>query len=200
MRDLGDVIRASKGDLAEQFVGQQLRCISPASEDPRLFYWQRTEGRQGKIDFIIQEGNRIIPIEVKAGSSGRMKSLHSFMLQKKLDIALHLDTNPPSIQNLVMKTTCGRKKSSRMTTRCVSCAGGSRQTDGCSCDPCIKPAWKLFPVARFITSRYSGVLHKHIDIFFIYSTFHFFLLTNYSGGGGIILTVFRATGPGGTAR
>jgi len=107
MHDLGAVIWVNKGGLAEQFVGQQLRCISPAFEDPRLFYWQRTEGRQGEIDFVIQEGNRIVPIEVKAGSSGSMKSLHSFMLQKKLGIAIRLDTNPPSIQDLVIKTTTG---------------------------------------------------------------------------------------------
>jgi uncharacterized protein len=106
-RDLDAVIWANKGGLAEQFVGQQLRCISPAFEDPKLFYWQRTEGRQGEIDFMIQQGNRIIPLEVKAGSSGAMKSLHSFMLQKHLGFAIRLDTNQPSIQNLKVKTTTG---------------------------------------------------------------------------------------------
>ncbi len=58
---------------AEQFVGQQLRCIPRALEEPRLFYWQRTNGCQGEIDYIIQNGMRIVPIEVKAPLCGEVK-------------------------------------------------------------------------------------------------------------------------------
>ncbi len=107
LRDLDTVVWANKGGLAEQFVGQHLRCLSQAFEDPRLFYWQRTEGRQGEIDYIIQQGSHIIPVEVKAGSAGAMKSLHAFMSSKKLQTALRLDANPPSVQELAVKTTTG---------------------------------------------------------------------------------------------
>lgn len=61
---------------------------------------QRSGGRQGEIDFIFQHGPHIIPIEVKAGSAGSMKSLHAFMYEKKLKIAVRLDSNPPTTQNL----------------------------------------------------------------------------------------------------
>ncbi len=105
LRDLNDVVWANKGGLAEQFVGQHLRCLSRVFEEPRLFYWQRTEGRQGEIDYVIQHGNHIVPIEVKAGNAGAMKSLHAFMHSKQLPLALRLDTNPPSIQELAVKTT-----------------------------------------------------------------------------------------------
>jgi hypothetical protein len=47
------VVWANKGMLAEQFVGQQLRTIMPAYEDPRLFYWKRIEGRQAEIDYQL---------------------------------------------------------------------------------------------------------------------------------------------------
>ena len=104
-RDLDNVAWANKGGLAEQFVGQHLRCLSRSFEDPRLFYWQRVAGRQGEIDYIIQRGSQIVPVEVKAGSAGAMKSLHAFMHQKKLPRALRLDTNPPSAQDLDVKTT-----------------------------------------------------------------------------------------------
>ncbi len=107
LRSLDQAVWANKGALAEQFVGQQLRCITPAFEDPRLFYWQRTDGHQAEIDYIIQKGNLIIPIEVKAGKSGAMKSLHAFMYQKKLRHAIRLDTNQPSVQVIGVKTTTG---------------------------------------------------------------------------------------------
>ena len=108
------LVWANKGALAEQFVGQQLRCITPVYEDPRLFYWQRTEGRQAEIDYLIQLGNSILPIEVKAGNSGSMKSLHAFMQQKKLSHAIRLDTNPPSVQDIVVRTTTGEPVSYRL--------------------------------------------------------------------------------------
>ncbi len=81
LRDLDRVIWANKGGLAEQFVGQHLRCLFRPFEDPRLFYWQRTEGRQGEIDYIMQQGSSIVPIEVKAGAAGSMKSLHIYMVE-----------------------------------------------------------------------------------------------------------------------
>jgi len=107
LKDLNTVVWANKGGLAEQFVGQHLRCLSQAYEEPRLFYWQRTEGRQGEIDYIIQQGSHVIPVEVKAGKAGTMKSLHAFMHAKQLRNALRLDVNPPSVQNLDTQTTTG---------------------------------------------------------------------------------------------
>ena len=107
LRDLNAVVWANKGGIAEQFVGQHLRCLSQAYEDPGLFYWQRTEGRQGEIDYIIQHGSHVIPVEVKAGKAGAMKSLHAFMHGKQLSCALRLDANPPSSQEVDVQTTTG---------------------------------------------------------------------------------------------
>jgi hypothetical protein len=113
-RDADHVIWANKGGLAEQSVGQQLRCLAPAYEDPRLFYWQRTEGRQGEIDYLIQQGSAIITVEVKAGSSGSMNSLHAFIAARKLDRAIRLDINPPSVQLAECKTTTGEPVSHQL--------------------------------------------------------------------------------------
>ena len=99
------MVWANKGGLAEQFVGQHLRCLSQAYEDPGLFYWQRNEGRQAEIDYVIQHGSHVVPVEVKAGKAGSMKSLHAFMQGKKLSCALRLDINPPSSQEVDVMTT-----------------------------------------------------------------------------------------------
>ena len=51
-----------------------------------------------EVDFIMTVGSRIIPIEVKAGSTGQLKSLHLLMHEKNMDVgvrvsqrALHFD-------------------------------------------------------------------------------------------------------------
>ena len=103
-----DLAPAVRGQLAEQLVGQALlRGGDPTGDGPRLFYWQREGGRPGEIDFVIQAGGRIVPVEIKSGASGAMKSLHQFMFDKKLKLALRIDENPPSLAAIDVATTQG---------------------------------------------------------------------------------------------
>jgi uncharacterized protein len=97
----------NKGGLAEQFVGQQVRSSQAPLTDPVLFYWQRTGGRQGEIDYIIQHGDCVVPVEIKSGTAGSMKSLHQFMADKNLDLAVRFNSNLPSIEKINVKTTQG---------------------------------------------------------------------------------------------
>lgn len=104
----GDLAPAVRGQLAEQLVGQSLLLGGDATGDgPRLFYWQREGGRPGEIDFLIQASGRIVPIELKSGASGAMKSLHQFMFDKKLRLAVRIDENPPSLATVDVTTTQG---------------------------------------------------------------------------------------------
>ena len=67
------LIAAFRGKMAEQFVGQELR----ASVYENLYYWSRdARGSNAEIDYLIEKEGEIIPIEVKSGRSGRLKSLH----------------------------------------------------------------------------------------------------------------------------
>jgi len=109
-----NIIFSNKGGLAEQFVGQQLRATQAPLEEPRLFYWQTTGGRQGEIDYIIQHGNRVVPVEVKSGATGSMKSLHQFMANKHLDFAVRCNINQPLLEDISVKTTLGQPVSYRL--------------------------------------------------------------------------------------
>ena len=113
-QDQRGLIFSNKGGLAEQFVGQQLRALQTPTVDPQLFYWQRTGGRQGEIDYIMQHGSRIVPVEVKSGPAGKMKSLHQFMADKKLDLAVRCNPNLPVIENIQVKTTRGQPVAYRL--------------------------------------------------------------------------------------
>ena len=69
---------AFQGKLSEQFVAQQLI----AQTEQKTFYWARTEsGASSEVDFVILTDNKILPIEVKSGKSGSLKSLH-YLLDK----------------------------------------------------------------------------------------------------------------------
>jgi predicted AAA+ superfamily ATPase len=103
-----DLSASVRGQIAEQLAGQALRLAGDRSGDgPQLYYWQREGGRPGEIDYLIQVGGRVVPIELKSGTAGAMKSLHQFMFDKRLSLALRLDENPPSLMNIAVKTTQG---------------------------------------------------------------------------------------------
>ncbi len=63
-----------KGALTEQYVMQQLKNNSRLS----IYYWSADNSR-GEIDFLVQGGNDIIPIEVKAEENLQAKSLRLFV-------------------------------------------------------------------------------------------------------------------------
>lgn len=97
-----------RGQLTDQLAGQALRLAGDLSGDgPELYYWQREGGRPGEIDYLLQVGTHIVPVELKAGTAGSMKSLHQFMFDKHLTVALRLDENPPSKMRVAVKTTQG---------------------------------------------------------------------------------------------
>lgn len=98
-----------RGQLTDQLAAQQLLSADPGSGDgPELHYWQREGGRPGEIDYVIQLHGAIIPVELKSGAAGAMKSLHQFMHERRLGIAVRVDTNPPSLMDMNVKTTLGQ--------------------------------------------------------------------------------------------
>ena len=97
----------NKGPVAEQVVGQLLRCRFEPFEEPSLHYWTTTSGGNAEIDYLVQHGSRVVPVEVKAGAAGAMKSLHHFMAKYRLEEAVRFDTNPPSVQQVHVRTTTG---------------------------------------------------------------------------------------------
>jgi hypothetical protein len=62
-----------KGSLAEQFVLQHLKI----RQNVQIYYWSSDTAR-AELDFVIQNNDRIIPIEVKAEENLKAKSLKSF--------------------------------------------------------------------------------------------------------------------------
>lgn len=85
----------NEGRLAEQFVGQHL--IDPL-DGPQLTYWLReVKSANAEVDYVTACGTQVIPVEVKAGTSGALKALQQFVLSKQADLCVRFDLNPPDI-------------------------------------------------------------------------------------------------------
>ena len=96
---MNDVRLVNEGAIAEQFIGQHLQALLADSANRELCYWLR-EGRStnADVDYVAALHGRILPIEVKAGASGGLKSLHQFASEKGLPLAVRFDASPPSAQ------------------------------------------------------------------------------------------------------
>jgi len=67
------VFEEFKGALTEQFVLQQLKTIHTLD----AYYWTNTNGR-AEVDFILDAGTHIVPLEVKASQNLKSKSLRFY--------------------------------------------------------------------------------------------------------------------------
>lgn len=79
-----------QGKIAEHIVGQEL-LASRSNVLNNLNFWVRQKvDATAEVDLVIQYDGLIIPVEVKSGSSGTLKSLHIFMDAAPHDIAVRL--------------------------------------------------------------------------------------------------------------
>ena len=86
------------GPAAEQFIGQHLQFLLADRPNRELTYWLR-EGRSNnaEVDYVCELGGRIVPIEVKAGRTGTLKSLHQFVAEKQVRFAVRFDADVPAL-------------------------------------------------------------------------------------------------------
>lgn len=98
-----DLTLINGGNLAEQFVGQELIAYAQPYTRAVLYYWEREKkGSDAEVDYVIEAGPYVIPIEVKAGSKGRLKSLKQFMEEKKSILGLRISQAPLALEGNVL--------------------------------------------------------------------------------------------------
>jgi hypothetical protein len=68
-----------RGLLAEHIVAQELLCHRASLLHKPCFWVREKSQSSAEVDFVVQHQGRLIPVEVKAGSTGRMRSLHQFV-------------------------------------------------------------------------------------------------------------------------
>ena len=81
------ILQEFKGALTEQFVCQQLKIKND------LYYWT-TQTSTAEIDFVIQQQNEIIPIEVKAEENLKSKSLKTYVEKYLPKTAIRTSMSP----------------------------------------------------------------------------------------------------------
>ncbi len=98
-----DLMGIYRGALMEQFVGQELIAYQDCFTKPALYYWAReAKNSSAEIDYVCQSGATLVPIEVKAGKTGRLKSLHRFLAEKQQAWGIRISSAPLQYQKPVL--------------------------------------------------------------------------------------------------
>ena len=99
-----DLVTAHRGSTAEQFVGRQWFDGYPLYQEPELHYWNRERaGTSSEVDYLVQIEGQIVPVEVKAGATGSLKSLHVFASEKRSPLAVRFNTNHPAVDTVTSR-------------------------------------------------------------------------------------------------
>lgn len=99
-----------EGPLAEQFIAQHINYHFNAQIHDELFYWLKDKSTsKAEVDFVLQDQKFIIPIEVKSGTTVKMKSLHLFCIERSSPLGVIASANPYGLSKFTFKIYDGHK-------------------------------------------------------------------------------------------
>lgn len=92
----------NKGAIAEQYVGLELLKSASCYRQEDLYFWHReARSSNAEVDYVIQQKENIVPIEVKSGKKGSMQSLFLFLAEKKSPVGIRFSLeNYSAYQNI----------------------------------------------------------------------------------------------------
>jgi len=74
----------NSGNIAELFAALELLKAGPSNIQKNLYYWHReSRSSNAEVDFVLESGQNVIPVEVKRNSKGSMQSMRLFLEEKK---------------------------------------------------------------------------------------------------------------------
>ena len=95
------------GRIAEHIVGQELRAVNKSLLKNIMFWTREEKHADAKVDFIWKYDDYIIPIEVKSGKSGKLRSLHQFMDRADHQFAIRVTSG--ILKSEIVKSAGGKE-------------------------------------------------------------------------------------------
>jgi len=95
-----------KGTMVEHMVGQEILAGYTSPLDQLRFWTREKKQSNAEVDYILATVEGMIPVEVKSGPTGRLRSLHQFMDMADHNKAVRLYAGPVRVDNV--KTISGK--------------------------------------------------------------------------------------------
>lgn len=99
-----DLNHIAKGALVQQIVNQEIKAQNYLNAPNRGFWARDEKGTSSEIDLLYPFRNLLIPVEVKAGPTGTLRSLHEFMDRCDHQYAVRFYSGEISIDTIKTRT------------------------------------------------------------------------------------------------
>ncbi len=103
----GDLSDLYKGRVIEHIVGQEILSTIDSMLHGLHFWARDKKSSSAEVDYVLNIGGKVIPVEVKSGKIGHLKSLHQFMEKADHDLAVRLYAGPRTLNDV--ETPSGKK-------------------------------------------------------------------------------------------
>ncbi len=90
MLGVKDLSSAFKGAIIPHLITQELMSLSTFNDNKPNFWVRDKKQASSEVDLVFPYQNKLIPIEIKSGSSGSLKSLHQFVEQTNHPYAVRI--------------------------------------------------------------------------------------------------------------
>lgn len=96
-----DLNKVYQGTLIEHLTGQELLATRFQTLSNINFWVREKDSSTAEVDYILQFEGKLIPIEVKSGAEGKLKSLHLFMDMAPHTMAIRFFAGEISVTNAI---------------------------------------------------------------------------------------------------
>ena len=91
------------GAVTEQLIGQELRACFDSYLKRDLFFWARDKkNSSAEVDYVVAVDSLVLPVEVKAGKTGTLKSLKLFIEEKRSLFGVRFSQEKLSLHDKVL--------------------------------------------------------------------------------------------------
>jgi len=98
-----DLNAVYQGTVIEHLVGQELLATQYDALSSLHFWVREKKTSVAELDYVYPFQGKLIPIEVKSGAGGKLKSLHLFMEEAPHQLAVRLYAGELSVQTVTQK-------------------------------------------------------------------------------------------------
>ena len=85
-----DLLDVYNGKIIEHIVCQELMASNKDIINKPLFWVRDKEGASAELDFLVRFEGKAIPVEVKSGKTGKLRSLHQYIEMSETPLAIRL--------------------------------------------------------------------------------------------------------------
>jgi predicted AAA+ superfamily ATPase len=100
MIGIPDLNQVYRGRIIQHLLYQEITSIHPEPDYKPRFWVRKERNSQAEVDLVYPFSQHLIPLEVKSGKQGKLRSLHQFVEKSRHPFAVRFYRGPYSVEKV----------------------------------------------------------------------------------------------------